>query len=160
MKRNAACLLQLTKEVKEDMRKYHIPYVDMEFQLNSRLSSSLGRCIYKNKKVIRLELQTYFFLHGNESDIRNTICHELIHSSTLCGHTGLWAQYAHQMNQHGYDIHRTSSIQLHPQVYKYEAYCPICGQSWKRKTKSELIVHPQKWRCRQCRVPLKSRKLS
>ena len=157
MKRNQEYLKHLTEIVKADMEKYHVPYVDVDFFLNPRLSSSLGRCIYKEKTVVRLELQSKFFLLGNESDIKNTICHELIHSSTLCGHTGLWLQYAKIMNKHGYDIHRTSRVDIHPQIYKYEVYCPKCGKTWKRKTLSKAVKFPYTYQCPVCKIPLKSR---
>ncbi len=44
--------------------------------------------------------------------------------------------------------------------YKYVAYCPECDERWYRKKKSKLIKQPNKYRCKNCEVGLKSRELS
>ena len=99
----------------------------------------------------------------------NTICHELAHiSNTLSGgrgHDYAWkAKFAKLGKQFELSrFERCSSsdeigLQM-PKNYKYEAYCPKCGRSWKRQKMVRLIQHPEYYRCTDCHSSLKSRKI-
>lgn len=44
--------------------------------------------------------------------------------------------------------------------YKYVVYCPSCGYTWLHKIRSKSVKHPEKYRCTECDVALKSRELT
>ena len=95
----------------------------------------------------------------------NTICHELAHiaSPRKEGHGNVWK---HNFEKVGttFGLHRfercssSEYVGLEmPTQYKYEAYCPHCGASWKRQKMVRLIQEPGRYRCPTCKVALKSR---
>lgn len=99
----------------------------------------------------------------------NTICHELAHvSNTLSGGSGHDYAWKLKFEKLGRQFElsrfeRCSSadeigLQM-PKNYKYEAYCPKCGRSWKRQKMVRLIQHPEFYRCTNCHSELKSRKI-
>ena len=155
--RNKEYLEHLIRQVKYDMDLYHVPYKETEFHLNGRLSRSLGRCCFPKQGPIRIEIQKDFFFKGKEEDLKNTICHELIHSACKeDGHTGRWLKYAKIMNQHGYDIHRTSMVEF-DKTTPYQVYCPKCGHIWYYKTYCKVVQRPDLYKCRKCNISLKCR---
>ena len=40
-------------------------------------------------------------------------------------------------------------------LYKYEVYCPVCGATWKRKTRCKLVRDSDLFYCKRCEVELK-----
>lgn len=42
-------------------------------------------------------------------------------------------------------------------LYKYEVYCPVCGATWKRKTRCKLVRDSDLFYCKRCDVELKVR---
>ena len=95
----------------------------------------------------------------------DTICHELAHIASPRNehHGDVWK---HNFEKVGvaFGLHRfercSSSEQVGlemPKQYKYEAYCPRCGSSWKRQKMVKLIQEPTRYRCPTCKVGLKSR---
>lgn len=173
-------LYELVEEVKKDMDQAHVPYNDeCPIKLNNRLSRSLGRCRYKIdgngiKYAYVIEIQKLYFQYAEEQELKDTICHELIHSAADCvysGHTGSWKRYAELMEKNSkgkYTIERTSSSseQYREAFYaskkasfKYEVYCPECGTIWRRRKKSKLIEFPYLFACGGCGTKLKSRKI-
>lgn len=42
-------------------------------------------------------------------------------------------------------------------LYKYEVYCPVCGATWKRKTRCKLVRDSDLFYCKRCEVELKVR---
>ena len=158
---------QLVYEVKQDMKKWNVPYTNIPIVLNSRLSKSLGRCKFKDEKAYEIDIQKQYFLTGKKEDIKNTICHELIHSApgcAACKHKGIWAQYANIMNAHGYNIQEFSQPEFEHKktmsdFFYFEIYCPKCHCSTFRKRSSKMVQHPELWLCAKCHVPLKSRRV-
>ena len=158
---------QLVKEVKQDMKKWNVPYTNIPITLNSRLSKSLGRCKFKNGQAYEIDIQKQYFLTGNREDVKNTICHELIHSAkecATCKHKGMWAHYANIMNKHGYNIQIFSNPEYEHKktmtdLFYFEVYCPKCKKSTIRKRASKMVEHPELWMCANCHVPLKSRRV-
>lgn len=179
--RDIRYLHELVEEVKRDMDRVHVPYNnDCPIKLNNRLNRSLGRCLYEQnwlgeRHSYAIEIQTLYLQYGTEKELMNTICHELIHSANECaysGHTGNWKKYTETMREYypnKYNIRRTTIVsnqyanakkeKQKISSYKYEAYCPKCGRTWKRKSKCRLITNPHRWRCKKCMVNLESRKL-
>lgn len=181
MKDKELFLYELVEKVKKDMDQAHVPYNDeCPIKLNDRLSRALGRCRYKRnyldeRRPYVIEIQTLYLEHGTEQELMSTICHELIHSASDCvysGHTGNWKRYAEIMEKcypNKYIIKRLTTVgnqyanakkeKQKDSSYKYEAYCPKCGASWKRKSKCRLIEFPMLYKCGECKVNLESRKL-
>ena len=97
----------------------------------------------------------------------NTICHELAHiASPRREHHGyVWKSNFEKLGvRFGLQtFERCSSSEYvgleMPKQYKYEAYCPRCGTSWKRQKMVRLIQVPERYRCPTCAVGLKSRKI-
>lgn len=97
----------------------------------------------------------------------NTICHELAHiaSPRRSGHNQIWKQNFRKLGiPFGLDRFERCSgseeIGLEiPKQYKYEAYCPKCGSSWKRQKRTELIQNPEHYTCGKCNTELKSRNI-
>ena len=97
----------------------------------------------------------------------STICHELAHiaSPKKEHHGNIWKRNFVKIGTHfGLDrFERCSSsrdvgLEI-PKQYKYEAYCPRCGSSWKRQKMVKLIQEPERYRCPTCQVGLKSRNI-
>jgi len=42
-------------------------------------------------------------------------------------------------------------------LHKYEVYCPVCGATWKRKTRCKLVRDSDLFYCKRCEVELKVR---
>ena len=90
---------RIISKVKEDMDKLNIPYneqVKFNFSLNFKTTLGLSEAnmIFLNAKFIR---------QADEQDIKNIICHELIHLAAEClncGHRGKWKEYAKYINEH------------------------------------------------------------
>lgn len=122
--RDVSDLDRLAKEVKQDMRIAGVPY-DQHCPIilsDYRMSRVLGQCEYAldgNKEYAkRIKINRLCFENSEEQDIKNIICHELIHSAkecviTDCGHKGIWKIYAEQMEEKypdKYVIRRTTEL--------------------------------------------------
>lgn len=97
----------------------------------------------------------------------NTICHELAHIASPRG-TGHGLTWKHNFAKIGVTFglqrfERCSDSKYvgldMPKKYRYEAYCPKCGRSWKRQKKVRLIQEPHIYRCPACKSNLKSREI-
>lgn len=42
-------------------------------------------------------------------------------------------------------------------LYKYEVYCPVCGATWRRKSKCKLVRDSDLYYCKRCDAVLKVR---
>lgn len=97
----------------------------------------------------------------------STICHELAHiaSPRGTGHGLVWKKNFENLGtKFGlYRFERCSNSSYvgldMPKQYRYEAYCPKCGRSWKRQKKVRLIQEPHIYRCPACKKNLKSREI-
>lgn len=155
---------KLIKEVKKDMDSVHVPYNDeIPIFINSKYSRALGKCYYGNingkKKSIKIGISEEIINHADINIIKNTICHELIHSADDCvyaGHTGKWKYYASIMNRYkNYKISRTTTLPNDMQrQYKYVVECQDCKTKSYFQRKSPLIKKIQlgqaSIRCKRC----------
>ena len=129
-----------------------------------------GWARYPSKTEEKYGYKPYVGLNGvylqDPAKAINTICHELAHIASPRGehHGNVWRNnFANIGVYFGLNhFERCSSskyIGLEiPKQYKYEAYCPKCGMSWKRQKLVRLIQEPGKYCCPTCKVGLKSRK--
>ena len=102
----------------------------------------------------------------NEKKIKQTIAHELIHTCKGCmNHGERWKYYAMIMNRrYGYEIKRTATDEemgvytsssseeyiKKQENYKYRIICTQCGYIFYRKRMSEVVKHPENYRCGKC----------
>ena len=102
----------------------------------------------------------------DEKKIKQTIAHELIHTCRGCmNHGERWKYYAAVMNQrYGYEIKRTATDEemgvkissssegymKKQENYKYRIVCMRCGYVFHRKRMSEVVKHPENYRCGKC----------
>lgn len=96
----------LIEESKNDLVNYGIPFNDdIPIEINTRTSSSLGRCWYKRtnniKVAIKIDICFRYIRKATRQQIKDTIVHELLHSCNCvdCGHGGKWLEYAKRVNQ-------------------------------------------------------------
>ncbi|MBR3785121.1 MAG: SprT-like domain-containing protein [Firmicutes bacterium] len=120
-------------------------------------------CIYQGVKYrFRISISEYH-LQSSERAIRNTLIHELLHTCPGClNHGPKWRAYADQVRQQlGYNIiasggdkDKASAMEAARQAKragyqtKYLLVCTRCGQEITRFRRSNLVLHPEKYRCK------------
>lgn len=163
---NQKQLEEIVKIVKSDMDKLNIPYKhDVPVVVNRRLSRALGRCTFRCGQATLVELSEVI-IASELQELKNTICHELIH--TACPqdhHGGMWLVYANKMTHnsnytitrlHDVSVLNQNMLKAKRQPYKYKVTCR-CGCSMKMKRKTDFIKSIEKhngesilWRCSKC----------
>lgn len=95
-----------------------------------------------------------------------TICHEIAHiANPRANHNKVWKRAFEKLGTcFGLECFERCSTSEQvglklPKHYKYEAYCPKCGASWKREKMGKLIQKPERYTCPHCGSSLKSREL-
>lgn len=128
-----------------------------DIKLNSRYSV-WGLCKKQPDGTYHIELSKYLFENGaSEDGIKNTLLHEICHTvPNGHGHKSGWLIAANKLNNmYGYQIHRTDSaermgVSLDYKPAKYICHCKKCGQQFVRMKMSNLIQHPEQYRCKRC----------
>lgn len=133
----------------------------------SKATSWYGRCrqnkVYQgNPYKFQISISVYH-LADSERAIRNTLIHELLHTCPGClNHGPKWKAYAalvqKQLGYHiiraGGDKDKDSAIEQARQQKReryqtqYFLICEKCGQTFVRYRKSNLVLHPEKYRCK------------
>ena len=133
----------------------------------SKATSWYGQCqqnrIYQGRRYpFRISISEYH-LESSERAIRNTLIHELLHTCPGClNHGPKWKAYArivqlrlgYQIVRAGGDKDKDSALaQAHRQkrearTVKYLLSCSQCGQEFPRYRVSNLVLHPEKYRCK------------
>ena len=133
----------------------------------SKATSWYGQCrqnyVYGGKRYKYVISISVYHAQSNERAIRNTLIHELIHTCPGClNHGPKWKAYAQMVeSRYGYSIRRSggdkdtdSAIQQARQAKRagcrnrYLLVCTKCGQNFERFRKSNLVLHPEKYRCK------------
>ena len=121
---------------------------------------------FENYKKYTIEISRWV-LDLDESIIKNTIIHELLHCLPHCNNHGVkFKEYANIINkQLGYNISRVGNKKLDfeksnleynkekEEEYKYKIQCEKCGIIFYRKRLQENFV--KKYRCSKCLGKLK-----
>ncbi len=119
---------------------------------------------YAKYKKHKIEISLWV-MQLDESIIKNTIMHELIHCIPNCNNHGKeFKRYANYINtQLGYNIKTTgnkkddyqkSNLEYHEEVnFKYKIQCKACGQTFFRKRINKNFT--RKYRCGKCNGKLK-----
>ena len=183
---NEDLLQQLYKQCINELKKIGIFIKDsnVKIQISKRNNKRYGCCkpeipdeeykIIKRKGLkYRIHYENYhkytieispWVMKLNESIIKNTIIHELIHCMPYCtNHGKKFKQYAQIINQKlGYNIARTgnkkedyikSNIEYNEQEqYKYKIKCKNCGQIYTRKRLNKNFI--KYYRCGTCKGKL------
>lgn len=133
----------------------------------SKATSWYGQCqqnrVYQGKRYPFVISVSAYHLQSSERAIRNTLLHELLHTCPGClNHGPKWKAYAALVQkQLGYNIVRAggdkdedSAIEQARQQKRascqtqYFLICTQCGQEFIRYRKSNLVLHPEKYRCK------------
>lgn len=122
-----------------------VEYIAYSVNFNARFKSVLGRCTKLGPNYYRIEINPKYASMVKLEELKNTIVHELLHSLPNCmNHKEPWKNAAILMKRKGYDIQRQGSQTEYSQyrrdtaVYKYEVYCSVCGNKWRRKRDCDL----------------------
>lgn len=157
-------LQTIIRQVKKDMDSVGIPYdKNVPITVNKRLKRALGVCKSRNNKAYAIELSG-IIIASDLQELKNTICHELIHSATVGdNHGGKWRYYANKMtNSSNYTItrlHDGSKLNQSAimKTYKYKVTCSKCGTTTHYSKKTSIIKtimendgNGYPWYCSKC----------
>lgn len=104
----------------------------------------------------------------SDSNILNTLCHEFGHYVTPHEHHSyLWQKRADSIgSEFGQNCERLASAEESSdfaaqkkaagivKTKRYIVGCPNCTNRWRRARRTELIIHPEFYRCPACKVTL------
>jgi predicted SprT family Zn-dependent metalloprotease len=135
--------------------KYGLVEQGWNFKINYRKKRSLGTC-YVSKKIITLSNWFIFHKESTESDIIDTLLHEIAHA--ICpndGHGKEWRKIALSMGCTG-EVRGNFEIEG---VSKYIAICSKCGEKHGlnrlgKALKMDLTTDKTVYRC-LCGNPIK-----
>lgn len=148
-----------------------IPKEEMPERVEFMKSVSIfGECRWSwganhRKRNIRIRISEYHLVSG-ERDIRETLAHEICHACPGKGHGQEWQAAAEILNRrYGYRLSRLQShdigtLGLEPDGVTplpgvaHLVKCPGCGRLWPRARGSRLTLHPERYRCPDCKMPL------
>ena len=142
----------------------------------SKATSWYGQCqqnrVYKHRRYrFGISISEYH-LQSSERAVRNTLIHELLHTCQGClNHGPKWKYYADLVQREmgykilrcGGDKDRNDAIEVARQEKrdarrpKYILICAQCGHEFQRYRKSNLVLHPEKYRCK-CGGKIKHKK--
>lgn len=133
----------------------------------SKATSWYGLCqqnrIHHGKRYKFVISISEYHLQSSERAVRNTLIHELLHTCPGClNHGPKWKTYACIVQQRsGYNITRAGGDKDADSVIEaarrekragyqtqYLLVCTKCGQEFTRYRKSNLVLHPEKYRCK------------
>lgn len=125
-----------------------------------RTTTAYAYCRYTPRQPIQFEIRISKYAMGiDEVAMRNTICHELIHTLPDCqDHGYLFQHYANVMNKtYGYSVQTKGCIDSNgkqarmgkPQ-FKYKVVCTKCGASASYYRASKVVYNPERFRCGRC----------
>ena len=133
----------------------------------AKATSWYGQCqcnrVYQGVRyAYRISISVYH-LESSERAIRNTLIHELLHTCPGClNHGPKWKKYASIVKRElGYNIARCGgdkekdSLLAQARREKRQGYqnqyllvCTTCGAEFRRVRKSNLVLHPENYRCK------------
>lgn len=137
--------------------------LDIPVTINSRLSSTLGRVMYRKKGSefvpIRIEFSRDLLQSGDDSLIMDTIKHEMAHFFVLKdtkknhNHDEYWKRWAKILGcSPKASIKVTDNNEF---SYKYKIVCSKCGQIvGLKKRASDVVKNPWKYRSSCCNEKL------
>lgn len=163
-------LMKLYGECVEEMKRINMDISNriVGIKINSRLSRTLGRCVYShlNGNYI-IEVAPCMLKNGVEvKAVKDTIIHELIHTCPNCmNHGWEWKRRADRVNRMlGYSISRCATtseleadgVEVKKPVYKYALECKECGKQYMYKRWCDSLEYPNRYRCGVCNGEFKT----
>jgi len=121
-------------------------------RLNTRAVARFGCCVRRGAGY-EIELSARLPEAG-ERAVRETLAHEVLHTCWGCrNHGERWKGYAARMNAaYGYGIARTGTWEAlgltDQKPINYLLVCQNCGLEIPRTRCSNLVRHPERYRCR------------
>lgn len=155
---------RLTEEAIEELKAVHIvlPECIRSVTINRRAKKRLGCCkkaTSGGKVWFDIEISEKL-KEKDDKFIKEVLLHELLHTCPGClNHGAKWKQYAETVNRaYGYRIKTTAEWgDLSPQRksqenlnHRYEICCTKCGNKGYRMKKSQVVVHPENYKCAKC----------
>lgn len=157
-------LYRLLVECEQELKALGIEYGHIDsIEPNSRAQSRWGQCRRISSPYgVRYKINiNQKLLQDNVEDIhvKETILHELLHTCEGgMSHTGVWKANADKVNKaYGYKIKREDSYKdkgleapVKNVVPKYILRCTKCGATINRQRMSDVVKHPEYYRCAKC----------
>lgn len=126
-------LNKITQEFKETVEKAGCQ-LDVPVQINGRLTSTLGRVMYRGNIPFKVEFSKQFIDTSTDESVHQVILHEAAHyiaakRSGVCHHHDgyfkmICAEIGCTNDQTKTHVERTVALE---KIYKYVVYCPNCG---------------------------------
>lgn len=152
-------LIQIIRKTIKDMRKAGLqPGTVNSVRWSSRMHRTKGNCQKRKDGRGGFEIAISTDLLTCPEALRDTVCHELIHTLPGCfNHGDLFQLAAARMNARGYQV----SQSFNPDLYKTKGYeetytwprpkyvlvCTRCQKQYPRARRSKSIEHPELYRC-------------
>ncbi len=155
-------LMALVAQCKADLDSLGIRYGTVRnWEINTRARCRWGQCKQIARGIFDISIAQRLLEDAvDDQAAKDTIVHELLH--TVPGafdHQSKWKALAQAVNAKlpGYHIKRTTSVdekgvQAVPneRTYRYELRCEGCGSIIRRERESNLVKHPEHYRCAHC----------
>ena len=148
----------LLKTVIRQARALDIPVsvrIRPHVTINRRAVRRLGQCKRTRCGEYEIELSDAL-LRGSCTSCCETLAHEVLHTCPNCmNHQALWRAYAERMNHaYGYRISRTGDAERlgteEKGTVRYLVRCTACGNQAGRVRRSQIVKHPERYRCGKC----------
>lgn len=131
-----------------------------------------GSCSYIGKKTVILEFSRRNFVEGNDDNLNNTIAHELIHAivGVPTGHGSKWkkraAKYSKLLKTDIKTCDSPSKAKINGDISgawadlsvkkiiqkpKYRLHCPCGNVDTLKYRASNMVKHPEHYRCKKCK---------
>ena len=134
----------------------------IQYKLNNRFKSALGRCTRYSNNDVKIEFATYYIkynlLRNDDMKIMETILHELAHTlPDSFSHNKTWKENVDKINKkHGFNITRTTSMSDNCRRLKYYGRCVVkiqcengCFEEVKPIT-SRYVQQLYRYSCKHC----------
>lgn len=145
-------LLEVCKKELTDLGFYEINDNTYTFEIHPRYRSTYAEIsrIKTSSTNFLIKFNKLFLDSCDETAIKNTIIHELIHSIKNCmNHGAKWQSIVNKVNKfYGYNIQRCQNYKEYDIIYeqnkykvsdKYVIYCNNCDLQARYKRKTKLI---------------------
>lgn len=150
-------LKSLFEECKKEADEAEVKYSKyIKLEISKRAKSRYGLCEKKGPNSYIITISDFVF-DSPDNKIKQVILHEMVHTCKGCmNHGSHWKAVANQLNRkYGYEIHRTNAREemglpsrSESPVYKYAVECQACKKIIYRQKMSQIISHPERFRCK------------
>ena len=152
---------EILNECKRELDDLEIPYASgiNEVIINSRLSTTIGRCCKSKGKYTIEVCPIVADESANKLAVKQVLIHELLHSvNGAMAHNNTWYRYVYKVNhKYGYDIERCGSLasfkvkDYKKYGYKFLVECKGCGSKYYSKQEHKTHKHLECCYCTNCK---------